>query len=106
MIESPFLYHMAMEESWPLIRENGLLPTDLLLDLFEVEHDLKAALLNERRPRSVEIKHARLGKAIVSDQFPMDERGLLRCLQGGLTPLDWYKILKTARFLLAYRREA
>src|SRR4051812_28129896 len=89
---------MAMKDSWPSIQKHGLLPTDNLLDLFEVGADQAAQLTGQRRPASVDIEHEEHGKATVRDQIPMHENDLLRCLTGGLTPVDWYKRLNERVF--------
>lgn len=96
--DCPILYHMAMKDSWPLIREHGLLPTNALLELFEVEPILAANLRTERRPESIVIEHPELGQAVVRDQIPMHDKDLVRCLQDGLTPRDWYKLLNERVF--------
>jgi hypothetical protein len=96
--DCPSLYHMAMKDSWPMIREHGLLCTEALLKLFEIDSNLASTLLNERRPKSVPISHSILGQAVVRDQIPMHESDLLRCLRDGLTPKDWYKLLNERVF--------
>lgn len=96
--DCPYLYHMAMKDSWPLIKRYGLLPTDGLLDLFDVQGEVRAQLTNHRRPASVTISHPEHGDATVRDQIPMHENDLLRCLQGGLTPKSWYKLLNERVF--------
>lgn len=94
----PFLYHMAMRHSWPLIREYGLLPTYQLLDLFEVSADARHQLTTQRRPVAVPIRHAALGEAMVRDQIPLLDGDLERCLRDGLTPLDWHRLLNERVF--------
>ncbi|MFL5612430.1 MAG: DUF7002 family protein [Gemmatimonadaceae bacterium] len=89
----PRLYHMAEEGSWDSIVRFGLLSTTALLDLFEVAADERRRIESERRPRSVVIEHAVHGRAVIRDQKPMDDKGLVRALQDGLTPRAWYKLL-------------
>jgi hypothetical protein len=95
--DCPVLYHMAAAGSWPSIRQHGLWGTTALLDLFEVTGDARRAL-EARRPASVEIRHARLGRAVIRDQKPMSDRSLLACLEDGLSPADWYAILNAHAF--------
>ncbi|WP_416357530.1 DUF7002 family protein [Aureimonas phyllosphaerae] len=95
--DCPVLYHMAAAGSWPSIRQHGLWGTSALLDLFEVTGDARRAL-EARRPASVEIRHPRLGRAVIRDQKPMSDRSLAACLEDGLAPADWYAILNAHAF--------
>lgn len=94
----PTLFHMAAPHSWPSIRVHGLLSTEALLDLFEVDGAAREKVLAEHRPENVELVHPVHGRAIVRDQKPMDDRGLQRCLRDGLTPQDWYRTLNEKVF--------
>jgi hypothetical protein len=92
------LYHMAELGSWPSIREHGLLSTNALLDLFEIPGDQKEQLAARHRPDSVAIRHLVHGVAVIRDQKPMDDSGLIRSLRDGLTPAEWYRILNDKVF--------
>lgn len=94
----PRLFHMAEAGSWPSIQKHGLLSTSALLDLFEVKGAPREALEARHRPESVMIRHPRHGVAVVRDQKPMDDAGLRRSLQGGLSPSDWYQLLNARVF--------
>ena len=96
--DCPVLYHMAERGSWPSIRRHGLLSTSALLDLFGVDDETRVALEARRRPQGVVLDHPERGHAVVRDQKPMDDRGLRQCLQDGLTPEDWYRILNARVF--------
>ena len=91
--DCPTLYHMAERGSWPAIQREGLLSASALLDLYEVRGAAREAIEAERRPESVELEHAVAGRAVIRDQKPMDDAGLRRCLQGGMSPQDWYRLL-------------
>jgi hypothetical protein len=85
---------MAAPNSWPLIERLGLLSTTELLDRFGIQGEERVAIEERHRPTSIPIEHATLGKAVVRDQKPMDDRGLMRALEGTeITPRDWYKML-------------
>jgi hypothetical protein len=99
----PCLFHMAEAGSWPSIQRHGLLSTSALLDLFEVRGEQRVALEARHRPESVTLHHPQHGMAVVRDQKPMDDRGLLRSLSGGLTPEDWYRLLNTRVFFWVRR---
>lgn len=96
--DSPYLYHMAMKDSWASIQQHGLLPTNELLDLFEVDDEERTSLTTKRRPQCVKIVHATYGVAIVRDQIPLHDSDLLKCLTGGLTPQDWHAVLNERVF--------
>lgn len=89
----PTLYHMAECGSWPSIQRHGLLSTSALLDLYEVEGTQRQALEATRRLEGVMLQRNGLEGAMLRDQKPMDDDGLARCLDGGLTPTDWYRLL-------------
>jgi hypothetical protein len=93
----PRLYHMAEAGSWAGIRQHGLLSTSALLDLFEVDGDLRAALESARRPQSVTITHPVHGTAVVRDQIPLREGPLEQCLVG-MRPVEWYRELNRRVF--------
>lgn len=95
----PRLYHMAHEDSWPSIKKHGLLSTSALLDLFNVEKNLRHKIESEHRPEYTKIESPKYGAAMIRDQKPMSDGGLARCLNDGLKPLDWYRILNAKVFL-------
>ena len=49
-------------------------------------------------PSRSPFSHPVHGAAVVRDQKPMDDTGLRRCLQDGLTPTEWYEILNDKTF--------
>lgn len=89
----PLLFHMAEAGSWPTIVKHGLLSTTALLDLFEVKGTRRQALESSHRPDSTLITHPIHGKAVIRDQKPMSDTGLIKALRDGLTPADWYRLL-------------
>lgn len=96
--DCPFLYHMAMRGSWPLIREHGLLPTSLLMQLLDVDDVTHRKLTTQRRPSAVPIAHPAFGEVVVRDQIPLLDSDLERCLRDGLTPQDWHRLLNERVF--------
>lgn len=93
ILDCPVLYHMAESGSWPSIKRNGLLSTSALLDRYEFSGVERKRIESERRAKSVVLDRANLGRATVRDQLPMDDKGLQRCLQDGLSPAAWYRLL-------------
>jgi hypothetical protein len=94
----PRLYHMAGDGSWPSIQANGLLSVSRLLDRYGVTGDQRFAIESRRRPASVTLQREGLPPAVVRDNKPMFESVLLKKLQDGLTPRDWYEILNRKAF--------
>ena len=93
----PKLYHMAEDGSWESIRRIGLLSTSALLDKFDVRGEERRKIESTRRPEIVEIEHPVLGKALVRDNKPMQEKTLEKCLVG-MTPREWYETLNRRVF--------
>lgn len=88
----PRLYHMAEAAAWPSIQQHGLLSTSALLDLYEVPDPERSVIEITQRPDFVSVAHPKLGTALVRDQKPMSDAGLLRALKD-MTPSAWYKLL-------------
>jgi len=93
----PRVYHMAHADSWDGIRRHGLMSTTALLDLFEIQDPERANIRSRRRLASVVIEHSIHGKAVIRDNKPLDDQGLLRCLTD-LSPTEWYQILNDKVF--------
>ena len=94
----PRLWHMAEDGSWPSIQRYGLLSTSALLDLYQINGRERDAIESRHRPQSVEIQGQGSARAVVRDQKPMSDNGLSRCLQDGLSPEEWYRILNSKSF--------
>jgi hypothetical protein len=98
LADCPVLYHMAEAGSWPSIRKHGLLSTSALLDLCGVTGAARKEIEKQRRPESVVIQHPILGRVVIRDNKPMDDKGLVRSLEGGLAPREWYALLNARVF--------
>jgi hypothetical protein len=94
----PRLFHVTGAGAWESIRTRGLLSTSRLLDLFEVSGERRAQLERARRPAAVPLHHPVHGTAVLTDQLPMTEAALARCLDGGLVPADWLALLNRRVF--------
>ena len=89
---------MTERGGWLSIQRHGLLSTSALLDLYAAPEALRLAIDRALRPASVELRHQRYGRAVVRDQTPMSEAALRQCLQGGITPDQWYAMLNSKVF--------
>jgi len=96
--DCPTLYHMAELGSWPSIKRRGLLSTSALLDLYSVTGAARRSIEEERRSDSIVLEHTKMPPAVVRDQLPMTDAGLLRCLPKHMAPPDWYKLLNQKTF--------
>src|SRR4051812_10996812 len=88
----PVLFHMAESGSWPSVMRHGLLSTSALLDLCGINGNERERIESERRPDSVSITGREFGPAVIRDNKPMSDAGLLRSLDG-YTPREWYRLL-------------
>lgn len=94
----PRLYHIGDPRGLPGILRHGLLSTSRLLDLFDVPRAEQRALERARRPASVPLRHQHLGEAILTDNVPLSEVALEKCLDDGLKPGDWLALLNRRVF--------
>lgn len=96
--DCPTLFHMAERGSWLSIRKHGLLSTSALLDAVGLKGADRRRIESERRPENVTLKDKALGEIVIRDQKPMDDAGLVRCLQDGISPAEWYRLLNARVF--------
>ena len=89
----PRLYHMAEDGAWPSIRAHGLLSASALVRAHGLSGEAAAALEARRRPAGVRLSGPGLPDAVLRDQGPMSDAALRRCLDDGLLPEDWYRLL-------------
>ena len=94
----PRLWHMAHDGAWPALRDHGLMSAKAIVDAYGVTGADRENLLRIRRPESVSLKGPGLPGAVLRDQKPMSDRALAGCLQGGMTPAEWYELLNTHSF--------
>ncbi len=100
----PRLFHLTDPEGVPSILRHGLLPTRDLLTLFDVPAADRFAIEGRCRPSRVRLAHPRHGRATVSDNSPLSEAALERCLDDGLAPADWLAMLNARVFFWAEER--
>ena len=100
----PRLYHMAEDGALPGILINGLLSATALLDMYGVAGEKRIAIEERRRPESVILSRKGLPDAVIRDNKPMSDSALQKCLQDGLTPHQWYKILNGKSFLWLHKK--
>jgi len=94
----PRLYHVTRPHAVAAIRKHGLLSATRLLELFEIPPKQREMLQTRRRPTNVEITHPAYGVATLTDNIPLSEGALLKCLDDGLKPADWMRLLNRRVF--------
>ncbi|WP_428487926.1 DUF7002 family protein [Rhodopila sp.] len=94
----PRLHHVTTPGAWTSISKLGLLSTSALLAVFEVEDARRVELTTKRRAAEVRLEHSVHDIAILNDNLPLSERALACCLDGGLLPGDWLRLLNTRVF--------
>jgi len=106
MSRYPILFHLAAADSWPSIRESGLLSTDEILRRWEVPQVKADVLRSRRRPESVVIDHPAHGRAVLRHQRPLSEARLATALTDGMTVAEWLRMLNSFVFILPVRGKA
>jgi len=86
-------FHIAEAENWPSIRRGGLHSTRVLIEQAglggpEAERFAGYRPAGMRLPTGVRIR----------DQRPMPPAALERCLDPGLSPADWYRVVNSKVF--------
>lgn len=99
----PRLYHLTEPGALTGILRHGLLPTHDLLTLFEVAEADRPSIERQRRPASVVLTHRVHGRATITDNLPLSMAALAVCLDDGLAPEDWLRILNGRVFFWADR---
>jgi hypothetical protein len=94
----PHLYHLTDPDALPSIERFGLLSTSALLTLFEVTTAERAAIERRRRSATVSLSHPRYGKVQITDNLPLSEQALGKCLDDNLSPQDWLGMLNERVF--------
>jgi len=94
----PRLFHLTDPSALPGILKHGLLPASRLMVLYEVPAKRRQQLERHRRAESLRLEHPVHGSARISDNAPLSEKALNACLDDGLTPSDWMRLLNKRVF--------
>jgi hypothetical protein len=89
------LYHLSEASNLASILQHGLMSPERLLDLACVAKPERDALLRVHRPDNIRLSDS----VVIRDQRPMPPAALVRALDGGLKPSDWYALLNSFVFL-------
>lgn len=94
----PKLFHIAWGGSWECIREHGLLSTYALLQLSGKSDEEIVKLTQARREHWVEIEFPGCPRAVLRDQKPMTDEGLVGTLPASVAPWQWYERINSMVF--------
>ena len=92
----PTLYHMAEDGTWPSIRDNGLLSTQAIVDLYQPDDPTRAEILSSIRRKKITLTHNSLGPITIRDQLPA--KFLTICMTDGTDPADFLHALNSRVF--------
>jgi hypothetical protein len=94
----PRLFHITRASALPGIKRCGLLTTAQLLERFVADADARNALDGQRRAANLSLTHPVHGSVVITDNAPLHLRSLAACLDDGLTPHDWVRLLNRRVF--------
>jgi hypothetical protein len=89
------LYHLAEASNLASILQHGLMSTQGLLDFARIAKPQRDVLLRVHRPDNIRLSNG----VVIRDQRPMPPAALMRALDDGLEPSDWYALLNSFVFL-------
>lgn len=97
----PYLYHSTRASALDSIAKHGLLSTSRMLALFDMPMAERLVAEAARRPGDVRLAHPVHGEAWLTDNIPLSFKALAACLDDGLTPADWMRLLNRRVFFWA-----
>lgn len=100
----PRLFHITRPSAVSSIKNHGLLSTSNLLTLFDVPATERKSIETRRRSTNIAITHPVYGEALITDNGPLSEAALLQCLDDGLQPSDWMRLLNRRVFFWVDQR--
>ncbi|MCA8091040.1 hypothetical protein LGM65_09050 [Burkholderia anthina] len=101
----PRLFHITRPSAVSSIKEHGLLSTSSLLALFGISGMDRESIETRRRPTNITIHHPSFGEALITDNGPLTEAALAQCLDDGLTPSDWMRLLNQRVFFWVEQKD-
>lgn len=94
----PYLYHVTTPGAWLNIQKHGLWSTSYILDQLDIKGAQRALIETKRRASEISLEHSHYGRIIINDNMPLNEQILEKCLNDGLAPTDWFRILNARVF--------
>lgn len=89
------LYHLAEASNLASILKHGLMSTERLLGVAGMSEADRTKILRDHRQQNMELPSG----VVIRHQRPMPPDALVRALDDGLEPADWYALLNGFVFL-------
>lgn len=97
----PHIYHMAEADSWPSIREHGLLSSLEVARRSGVQGQAAINLRRTHRAEKLSVNVPGIGNVVLRDQIPMAPERIERALPEGISAGDWYELINERVFFWA-----
>jgi hypothetical protein len=94
----PILYHLAWEGALDGMLKHGLLSTEALLDLYDIQGERRMKLLEEHRPLPETLCDPVHGTAVIRDTHALDPTQLPDLLTNDMTPQQYRRTLNQRVF--------
>lgn len=92
---------MAEKDSWPSIKQHGLLTSNEVISRSGITNEHAATKQRSHRNDKEIFDVKELGQIVLRDQVPMPPERLEKALEGGITPDEWYYIINERVFFWA-----
>jgi hypothetical protein len=96
----PRLFHMAEANTWPSIKQHGLLSTVAVLDKLGIKGVARRRYETEHRSEKITVGQG-AEAVVLRDQKPMPPERIVNALPKGVTPQQWYQFLNGKVFMWA-----
>jgi hypothetical protein len=94
----PHIYHMAEADSWPSIRQHGLLSSNEIARRSGAQGHEVHRLRRGHRATKVSVDVPGMGSVVLRDQIPMEPARIQRALPEGVSAADWYELINERVF--------
>ncbi|MGF1449376.1 MAG: hypothetical protein ACFB20_08170 [Opitutales bacterium] len=102
----PRLYHVTRQANLEGIRRWGLLPPAALLEQLGAPSNVQQQALERPRPRALPVAGRGCARAVLGDNSPLHWSVLAQCLDDGLRPIDWLRMLNARVFFFVRAAQA
>ncbi|WP_439504133.1 DUF7002 family protein [Methylophaga sp.] len=96
--QHPLIYHMAEKNSWPSIREHGLLSSNEVTNRAGHSVNGTESISRTHRQNKTSYQIPDVGTIVLRDQKPMPPIQIQRALSNGMSASDWYEIINERVF--------
>lgn len=94
----PRIYHMAERDSWPSIRQHGLLSSNEVARLSGLTGPDLRNLRSGHRAEKLTVEVPGIGAIVLRDQKPMAPDRIRRALTDGTPAARWYELINDRVF--------